>query len=490
MTAIFVHSDTMAIGVLSALASAGRRVPADVAVVSCDDMPFAEYLTPSLSSLRVPFAETGRAGRGTAPAQHRRGARAGVHRAAAGRADRPRLVRRPGRQHQPSRPHLIQRQPGAPREAEGGFVTRIVVDPARQIGSVDRNVFGGFVEHLGRCIYGGLYDEGSPLADDRGFRTDVLGLLRELRHGRAALAGRQLRQQLPLDRRHRPEGRPAPPPRAGLGRARSPTASAPTSSWPTAGELGTEPYVCLNMGTGTLEEALAWVEYCNGAGDTAWAQRRRDNGHPEPYGVRYWGLGNEMYGDWQVGAVSAEEYVRDRDPVGPGDQDARPAGQAGQLRDERLERLGPGGHRRAGPPGRLPLAAHLHRVRRLLDERAPAAPGRARDPVRPGAHRAGRVREEDRPPAADRLRRVERLVPHRRRHAGGAVQLPGRAGRGHLPEHLHPELRLGADGQPGPDGERDRADRHHRPTRSRSSRSTTRCCCTPGPPWTSRSTFT
>jgi LacI family transcriptional regulator len=59
MTAIFVHSDTMAIGVLSALAAAHRRVPADVAVVSCDDMPFAEYLTPSLSSLRVPFAETG-----------------------------------------------------------------------------------------------------------------------------------------------------------------------------------------------------------------------------------------------------------------------------------------------------------------------------------------------------------------------------------------------------------------------------------------------
>jgi LacI family transcriptional regulator len=61
MTAIFVHSDAMAIGVLSALALAGRRVPADVAVVSCDDMPFAPYLTPSLSSLRVPFGETGRA---------------------------------------------------------------------------------------------------------------------------------------------------------------------------------------------------------------------------------------------------------------------------------------------------------------------------------------------------------------------------------------------------------------------------------------------
>jgi LacI family transcriptional regulator len=59
MTAIFVHSDTMAIGVLSALVAAGRRVPQDVAVVGCDDMPFAEYLRPPLSSLRVPFAETG-----------------------------------------------------------------------------------------------------------------------------------------------------------------------------------------------------------------------------------------------------------------------------------------------------------------------------------------------------------------------------------------------------------------------------------------------
>jgi alpha-N-arabinofuranosidase len=65
------------------------------------------------------------------------------------------------------------------------------------------------------------------------------------------------------------------------------------------------------MGTGNLEEALAWVEYCNGAGDTAWARRRRENGHDEPYGVRYWGLGNEMYGEWQVGALSAEEYVRE-----------------------------------------------------------------------------------------------------------------------------------------------------------------------------------
>ena len=62
-------------------------------------------------------------------------------------------------------------------------MTRIAIDPARPVGRLDRKVFGGFVEHLGRCIYGGLYEEGSPLSDDRGFRKDVLGLLRELRLG-------------------------------------------------------------------------------------------------------------------------------------------------------------------------------------------------------------------------------------------------------------------------------------------------------------------
>jgi alpha-N-arabinofuranosidase len=72
---------------------------------------------------------------------------------------------------------------------------------------------------------------------------------------------------------------------------------------------GVEPVLCLNMGTGTLDEALAWVEYCNGAGDTYWANRRRANGHAEPYGVRYWGLGNEMYGDWQLGQRTAADYV-------------------------------------------------------------------------------------------------------------------------------------------------------------------------------------
>jgi alpha-N-arabinofuranosidase len=188
-------------------------------------------------------------------------------------------------------------------------MTRIVVDPGRSIGHLDRNVFGGFIEHLGRCIYGGVYDEGSALADERGFRKDVLALVRELRVGVLRWPGGNF-----VSNYHWTDGigpkdaRPRRPELAWGGEESNRFGTDEFLAY--CGELGTEPYVCLNMGTGTLSEALGWIEYCNGAGDTDWARRRRENGRDEPYRVRYWGLGNEMYGDWQVGALSAEEYVR------------------------------------------------------------------------------------------------------------------------------------------------------------------------------------
>jgi alpha-L-arabinofuranosidase len=188
-------------------------------------------------------------------------------------------------------------------------VTRIVVDPARALGPVDRNLFGGFVEHLGRCVYGGLYDEGSPRADAQGFRTDVLGLLREIRMGVLRWPGGNF-----VSNYHWADGigpKDARPRRPDLAWGTEESNRFGTDEFLAyCAELGTDPYICLNMGTGSLAEALAWVEYCNASGDTAGARQRGENGHPEPYGVRYWGLGNEMYGDWQVGALSAEEYVR------------------------------------------------------------------------------------------------------------------------------------------------------------------------------------
>jgi alpha-N-arabinofuranosidase len=189
-------------------------------------------------------------------------------------------------------------------------LTRIAIDPGRATGRLDRKVFGGFVEHLGRCIYGGLYEEGSPLSDDRGFRKDVLGLLRELRLGVLRWPGGNF-----VSNYHWADGigpkddRPRRPELAWGGEESNRFGTDEYLAY--CAELGTEPYICLNMGTGTLEEALAWVEYCNSAGRTAWADRRRANGRDEPWRVTYWGLGNEMYGDWQVGAFTAEEYVRE-----------------------------------------------------------------------------------------------------------------------------------------------------------------------------------
>jgi alpha-L-arabinofuranosidase len=187
-------------------------------------------------------------------------------------------------------------------------VTRIAIDTARELGQLDRNVFGGFIEHLGRCVYGGLYDEGSPLADASGFRTDVSGLLRELRMGVLRWPGGNFASNYHWTDGVGPkEGRPRRTELAWGGEESNRFGTDEFLAY--CRYLGTDPYLCLNMGTGTLEEALSWIEYCNGAGNTSWAARRRDNGHPEPYQVRYWALGNEMYGKWQVGSMSAEEYV-------------------------------------------------------------------------------------------------------------------------------------------------------------------------------------
>jgi alpha-N-arabinofuranosidase len=73
--------------------------------------------------------------------------------------------------------------------------------------------------------------------------------------------------------------------------------------------VGCEPLICINAGNGTPEEAARWVEYCNGSTSTPQGRRRAANGHPEPYRVRYWEIGNELWGDWQIGHCTREEYA-------------------------------------------------------------------------------------------------------------------------------------------------------------------------------------
>jgi alpha-N-arabinofuranosidase len=188
-------------------------------------------------------------------------------------------------------------------------MSRVTVDPGRGLGPLDRNVFGGFVEHLGRCIDGGLFDEGSSLSDRHGFRVDVLDLLRPLNLGVLRWPGGNFVSNYQWTDGIGP--RQARPRRLELAwGAEEPNDFGTDDFLEYCAVLGVTPYICLNMGTGTLSDALAWIEYCNSSSRTYWADRRRQNGRAEPYGVPYWGLGNEMYGDWQVGQLSAEEYVK------------------------------------------------------------------------------------------------------------------------------------------------------------------------------------
>ena len=188
-------------------------------------------------------------------------------------------------------------------------MAKIKIDPERRVGELDRRVFGGFIEHLGRCVYGGLFDEGSSLSDEQGFRKDVLGAARDLRMPILRWPGGNFASGY-----HWTDGigpREERPRRTELAWFSEESNRFGTHEFiDYCRTLGVEPYICVNMGTGTMDEAQAWVEYCNGTSDTYWANLRRANGREEPFGVKYWGLGNEMYGKWQIGALSAEEYVK------------------------------------------------------------------------------------------------------------------------------------------------------------------------------------
>jgi alpha-L-arabinofuranosidase len=187
-------------------------------------------------------------------------------------------------------------------------MARIGLDLDRTVGTVDRRIFGGFIEHLGRCIYGGVFDPGRrwPTSAASGATSWTPCAPRGVPVLRWP-GGNFASGYHWADGVGPPEARPRRMELAWHAEESNRFGTDEFMAYCRA--LGAEPYVCLNMGTGTLDEAQAWVEYCNGTGDTYWANRRRENGHAGPYGVRYWGLGNELYGPWQTGALSAEAYV-------------------------------------------------------------------------------------------------------------------------------------------------------------------------------------
>jgi alpha-N-arabinofuranosidase len=186
--------------------------------------------------------------------------------------------------------------------------TTITLSPEFQIAPIDQRLFGGFLEHIGRAVYEGVYDPKSGQADRNGFRKDVLGALKDLSFtamrypgGNFASGYHWLDGVGPLTQRltnYEPASQSLEPNQFGT-----------DEFMQLARVMGWQPMLTVNLGTGSPEEARNWLEYCNRPRGARYSDLRASNGSPDPYHVKLWCLGNEMDGPWQLGHVPAERYA-------------------------------------------------------------------------------------------------------------------------------------------------------------------------------------
>lgn len=184
---------------------------------------------------------------------------------------------------------------------------KVHLNPARRLFPRDARLYGHFLEHFHRQIYGGVYQPHSPLSDADGFRLDVIEALRNLRtpvirwpggcfvsayHWQKGVGPRRVAY---FDKAWRVE---------------EPNAFGTDEFLKLCEKIGCESYICANAGTGSAEEISDWVEYCNLDGLGEFARLRAQNGRRAPYGVQLWSIGNENYGDWEIGAKDAREWAR------------------------------------------------------------------------------------------------------------------------------------------------------------------------------------
>ncbi len=185
----------------------------------------------------------------------------------------------------------------------------IFADRRFPIGEIDRRLYGSFVEHLGRSVYGGVYEPGHATADEDGFRTDVLELVKKLDVPVIRYPGGNFVSGYNWeDGTGKKEDRPVRLDLAWYSLESNQVGVGEFQKW--TKKAGSDLMMAVNLGTRGVEDAKNLVEYCNFPGGTKYSEKRKADGYEEPFGIKYWCLGNEMDGPWQIGAKTAEEYGR------------------------------------------------------------------------------------------------------------------------------------------------------------------------------------
>ena len=178
-----------------------------------------------------------------------------------------------------------------------------------RIGDIDKRIYGSFIEHLGRAVYGGIYEPDHPTADEDGFRTDVIDMVKKLNvpivryPGGNFVSGYNWEDGVgPVENR---------PKRLDLAWGTTePNYFGTNEFMKWCKKADAECMMAVNLGTRGPEQARNLVEYCNHKGGSAWSDLRKAHGYNDPWNIKLWCLGNEMDGGWQMGAKTAKEYGR------------------------------------------------------------------------------------------------------------------------------------------------------------------------------------
>ena len=185
----------------------------------------------------------------------------------------------------------------------------ITINRAYTKGWIDRRLFGSFVEHMGRVVYSGIYEKDHPLADEDGFRTDVIDATRSMGVTAVRYPGGNFVSGYDwLDGIGPVSRRPKKRDLAWKSIETNEVGIDEFMKW--ADKTRIEPILAVNLGTAGIREAVSFLEYVNSEAGTSCSDLRVENGHPEPYRVKTWCLGNEMDGEWQIGHRTAREYAR------------------------------------------------------------------------------------------------------------------------------------------------------------------------------------